>query len=64
MEFYLQTKIKGLCLLFINIFLLISFIFIILPGLNFSVVKHNIEKDIEANVYLYTELEINSEWGN
>jgi hypothetical protein len=32
-------------------------IFVLLPKLNIGIVKHNIEKDIEANVYLYTELE-------
>ncbi len=62
MEFYLQTKIKGLYLLFINIFLVLSLVFIILPSLDIGIINHNIKKNIEANVYLYTEIEIKKEW--
>ena len=58
----MQTKIKGLYLLFINIFVVGCFVFFILPRLNIDIINHNIAKNIEANVYLYTEIEIKKEW--
>ena len=62
MEFYLQTKIKGLYFFLVNIFVVLSFVFYILPKLNIEIINHNIHKDIDANVYLYTEIEIKKEW--
>jgi len=58
----LQIKIKGLYLLLINILLVFSVVFIILPSLDIGIINNNIEKNIEANVYLYTEIEIKKEW--
>lgn len=61
-EFYLQTKIKGLYWLCLNIFVIFNIVFFILPKLSIGIINNNIEKNIEANVYLYTEVEIKKEW--
>lgn len=62
MEFCLQTKVKGLYSLFFSIFIVWNLVFYILPRLNIDIINHNINKNIEANVYLYTEIEIKKEW--
>lgn len=58
----MRIKIKGLYLLIINILLIFSVVFIILPSLDIGIINNNIKKNIEANVYLYTEIEIQKEW--
>lgn len=62
MEFYLQSKMKNIFLLWLNIFIVMSFIYIILPSFNLDLINNNIKKDIDANVYLYTEINIEKEW--
>jgi len=37
-------------------------IFFILPSLDIEIINHNIKKDIDANVYLYSEIKIQKEW--
>ena len=55
-------KYKSL-LLISNIFIIIIFIWFIMPNLNIALINNNIKKDIEANAYLYTEIEIKDKWG-
>jgi len=62
---YLQinnTKTRNIYLLLLSILIVVSVVFGILPRLNIKLINHNIEKGIDANVYLYTEIEIKKEW--
>jgi|GEM_PF-5908286 hypothetical protein len=53
---------KNYLLLVLNIFVISIVVFMILPNFNLKLINNNITKDIDANVYLYTEIEIENEW--
>jgi uncharacterized membrane protein len=54
---------KNYLLLVLNIFVISIVVFMILPNFNLKLINNNITKDIDANVYLYTEIEIENDWG-
>jgi len=58
----LRYSIPNIVLLSKYIFAIFFLIWMILPNLNINLIEHNIKKGIDANVYLYTELEIKKEW--
>lgn len=58
----MRYELRNVLLLVFNIYIIIFFIWGVLPNLNIGLVDNNIKKEIEANVYIYTEIEIKDEW--
>ena len=60
--FYLQNRIKKYLLLILSIACIIGVIFGVMPNVNLDLINNNIKKDIEANIYFYSEFNIKKEW--
>ncbi len=60
--YLMQAKRKNIYLLISYSIIIFVLLFFILPELDIVVVKHNLEKGIEANVYIYSEINIDNNW--